>query len=192
MDVRRLLVVLLILTGGFLGSCGDSADDIFSFGVDVNIDRQTVPGFAEPLVNNCDFATDLILNPAALTGLTIRFSEEEELQGRDIIDVDKVTVDRVVLEIVDEAPGGDQDTFDFIDSLRLFADDPNDNQPEVLVLVLDPVPTGQKRIVVRGTGVDITEIATRDTFILRGEASGRPPCDDVNFVGEVEFDVELF
>jgi len=193
MEVRRLCVVLSILAGGLLWSCGadDAIDDLLTFDVDVNIPRQTVPGFASPVETNCDFPTDFILNPAALVG-SLTVSLPEEVEGHDIIDFDEVRIDRVILEIVDETPGGDQDTFDFVDSLRVFADDPNDNQPEVLVLELNPVPQGQKRIVIPGTGVNIREIATRDSFVLRGEATGRPPCDDVHFVGEVEFEVEVF
>lgn len=188
----HLRVLLFLLASGLLGGCGSGGDDLFTFKVTVDVPRQTIPGFAEPLLNNCDLITDLILNPAALAGLTIRLSAEEEFRGHDIVDVKRVTLKRVILEIVDEAPGGDRDTFDFLDSLRLFADDPSDMQPEVLVLALDPVPSGRKRIVVRGFDVDITEIATRDSFLLRGEVTGHPPCDNVNIVAAVEFEVQLF
>lgn len=191
--LRHYLRVLLFLFAiGLVGGCGSDGGGLFTFKVTVDVPRQTVPGFAEPLLNNCDLVTDLLLNPASLAGLNIRLAAEEEFRGRDIITVKRVRVKRVILEIVDEAPGGDQDTFDFLDSVRLFADDPTDTQPEVLVLVLDPVPTGRKRIVIPGLNVDITEIATRDSFLLRGEVSGRPPCDNVNFVGAVEFEVQLF
>jgi hypothetical protein len=192
MVLRQVFIVVLMLTGVLCSSCGSDSDSFFTITVAVPFPKQTVPGFAQPPLTNCDFSTGLLLNSAALAGLTVRLSEEDEFAGHDLLDIRRVRVERVIFEIIDEAPGGDRDTFDFLDSIRLFADDPNDNQAEVLVLELDPVPSGRKRLVIPGTDVNIADIASRDSFMLRAEVSGRPPCDNVNFVGEVEFAVRLF
>ena len=62
----------------------------------------------------------------------------------------------------------------------------------MLVAELDPVPTDATTITIPGTGVDISDIASADNFVVSGEVTGRIPCDEVHFVGKADFDVELF
>ena len=184
--MKRALVALAVLA--LLGSCSeDDFEDLVTIGVDVDIERQTIPGLNLP---GCELLLDAL--PLLLQPLTIDLRGEEELEGEDVIgEFESVVLEDVTLDIVD-VPAGDSDNWDFVDSVRLFADDPDTPEPPVLVAELDPVPSGITRMVIPGTGVDIADIASADNFNVVGEVTGRVPCDDVNFVGEANFDVELF
>jgi hypothetical protein len=184
--MKRALGALVVLV--LLGSCSeDDFADLVTIGVDVDIDRQTVPGLNLPA---CDLLVDVL--PVLVQPLTIDLRGEEELEGEDVIgNFESVVLEDVTLDIVD-VPSGDTDNWDFVDSVRLFADDPDTIDPPVLVAELDPVPNGLTRMVIPGTGEDIADIASADNFTVSGEVTGRIPCDDVHFVGEANFDVELF
>ncbi|MEA2624700.1 MAG: hypothetical protein QOD06_745 [Candidatus Binatota bacterium] len=186
---RRIASAIgLVVVLSLIASCGGLRDVFESTDVDVDIDRQTVPGFT-PLPS-CDAVSELLLENESIGAFTINFRQEDELEGMDLSRLDHVTLDRIRLRVVD-VPAGDQDDFDFVDSIRIFADDPGDDRPEVLVAELDPVPENQTEIVIPGTGVDIKDIVS-DNFIARIEADGRPPCDDVHFRGVAEFQLDFF
>jgi hypothetical protein len=172
------------------GCGGGGGDGILSFGVDIDIDQTTVPGFADPPLSSCELEPSGTLD-SAFGEFTVDFSEEEEFQGHGPFELREVVLERIVLTIVDEADG-DTDDFDFVDSIRIFADDPDDPEPRRMVAELDPVPDGVKEIVIPGTGVDIADLAAADEFVGQIEATGRPPCDAVNFIGVAEFDVTVF
>ena len=169
-----------------IGCGSDAIRDLLRFDVDAEIERQTVPGV--PIL--CDDLGALL--PALSPPLTINLKDEEELQGEGLIgEFESVILRHIDLRIVD-VPAGDSDNWNFLDSVRLFADDPNDAEPPVLVAELDPVPQGVTEIRIPGTGVQLRRIASRDDFTVSGEVSGRVPCDEVHFRGEADFEVELF
>jgi hypothetical protein len=171
-------------------ACGEGSF-IPSVGVDLDIPRQTIKGFLEPPFTNCDQLSELTIgNPFA--PFVFRLRDAEELQGQDIVTFKNVVLEKHTLDTVDPAPGGEVDNWDFVDSVKLYADRPDDDKPRVLVAELDSVPTGVTRIVIPGTGVDISDIASADSFTVSGEVTGRPPCDNVNFVGQADFDVTVF
>ena len=180
---------VVALGGALLAACGDDGGSFLpAVGVDVDIDQQTVPGLLP--VPSCDLGT-LPLVDNILSPIRIDVAAEEELDGEDFIGLADVRVDEIRLRIVNEA-GGDTDNFDFVDSIRLYADDPTDDRERVLVAELDPVPNGVKEIVIPGKDVDVSDIASNDNFTVSGEGTGFLPCDAVHFEGEVEFDVSLF
>jgi hypothetical protein len=185
---RLPATIALSVAVSLLASCGELRDVFESTDVDVDIDRQTVPGFT-PLPS-CDALSELVIENESIGAFTVNFRQEDELEGVDLSRLDRVTLERIRLRIVD-VPQGDQDDFDFVDSIRIFADDPGDSRPEVLVAELDPVPENQSEIVIAGTGVDIKDIVA-DNFIARIEADGRPPCDEVHFRGVAEFELGFF
>ena len=185
------IALLAVLTLALAISCGGDGglDDLFTFRVSVDSDRETVPGL---LPVSCDLEQLGDLLPGLLLPLTIDLRAEEELEGEGIIgSFESVVLDKVTLSIRD-VPAGDSDDWDFLDSVRFYADDPTTVEPRVLVAELNPVPSNATEITVEGTGVDISDIASADTFTVTGEVTGRIPCDEVHFVAEADFDVELF
>jgi hypothetical protein len=186
----RSLSVLLGICGVLLAACGDNG--LFpGIPIDLPIERQTVPGFAGHGAASCDFPTSASIGSSFLAPLTINLRDSEELRGKSFIRFTRVTLEKVVLSIRD-VPAGDSDTWDFLTSIRIFADDPSDGEPPVLVARLDPVPRGKTEITIRGTGVNIADIASADRFVVTGDVSGFPPCDDVVFDGEADFEVAIF
>ena len=186
--MRRTLTALML--GGLLVSCGsDAFDDLTRVGVDVDIDRQTVPGLLPIPGIPCEEIVQGL--PGLAQPLTINLRDEEELQGEGAIGrFESVVLDVIRLDIVD-VPAGDSDNWDFVDSIRLFADDPATIDPPVLVAELDPVPQGITSMEIPGTGADIADIASAENFTVSGEVTGRIPCDEVHFIGEADFDVEV-
>lgn len=185
------LAVIAALAIGLVVSCDEAGlRGIDILRVNVDSDRQTVPGLL-PIPCDLEQLGDIL--PGLLLPLTINLRGEEELEGHDVIgEFKSVKLVRVKLSIVD-VPAGDTDNWDFVDSIRFYADDPSTPlEPRVLVAELDPVPSGETVIDVPGTGVDISDIASADTFTVSGEVTGRIPCDEVHFVAKAEFDVELF
>jgi len=182
---------LVGLVLGVLGACGGGGGDgLVSFDVDIDIDETTVPGFADPLPS-CEFTPAGDLASDAFGEFTFDFSGEEEFEGRGPFELEKVVLERIRVRIVNEA-SGDTDNFDFVDTIKLFAEDPTNPQDSRLVAELDPVPDGVKELVIPGTGIDVADLLAEDTFVGRAEATGRPPCDEVNFVGVAEFEVTIF
>lgn len=192
MRIRRRLDAILASTALALSigcggdSVGDVIEDLLAIGIDVDIERQTVPGI--PIL--CDELGQLL--PQLSKPITIDLRGEEELQGEGVIgEFESVILKHIDLRIVD-VPAGDRDDFDFVDSIRLYADVPNDTEPPVLVAELDPVPRNVTEIRIPGTRVQLRRIASRDNFTVSGEVTGRVPCDEVHFDGEADFEVELF
>ncbi len=191
MRLRILSILVGIAYGGLFAACGGSGGGLPGIPIGLDIERQTVHGFAGPDVTSCDLPTTMPIGSGFLAPLSINLRDSEELQGRSFIRFTDVVLEKVVLRTVD-VPAGDQDTWDFLTSIRLFADDPADAEPRVLVAELDPVPRGKTEITIPGTGVDISDIASADRFIVTAEVSGFPPCDDVHFDGEADFEVSIF
>ena len=98
----------------------------------------------------------------------------QELKGKDFISFAHVELDHVTLTIV--APSQSGQTWDFLDSIKLFAQVVGSTDPPVLVAELNPVPNGRTEIEIPGTGADISDIASADKFQISGEVSGRPWC----------------
>jgi hypothetical protein len=172
-------------------SCGsDGVGDLVTVAVDVDIERQTIPGLLPVPGVPCEEIIQVL--PGLSQPITIDLRGEEELEGEGAIGAFKsVVLDVIRLDIVG-VPAGDSDDWDFVDSIRLFADDPATADPPVLVAELDPVPQNITSMEIPGTGVDISDIASAENFTVSGEVSARVPCDEVKFEGEADFDVELF
>ena len=111
---RALLPSAALALG--IGCGSDTLRDLLTIGVDVDIERQTVPGV--PLL--CDDLGQLL--PSLSPPLTITLADEEELQGEGIIgEFESVVLKHIDLDIVD-VPPGDSDDWDFLDSVRMFAE----------------------------------------------------------------------
>ena len=175
----------------FVG-CGDHGLCLPGVTVNLDISEQTIPGFAPSSVQgSCavNATGSGALSTDSFQPVSLSIKDSQELRGRSILRFTRVEVDEVRLTIIPPSQSGQ--TWDFLDSIELFADVPGDNQPPVLVAKLDPVPRGQTTIVINGTGADISDIASHDTFEVTGQVSGRPPCADVHFDGKAKFDVGL-
>ncbi|MGH7896717.1 MAG: hypothetical protein ACREQQ_02130 [Candidatus Binatia bacterium] len=167
-------------------SCG--GDGLGTISVSLDIDEQTIPGTAPPAVQgscNSSVGSGTI---DSLAPISLDLRDSRELEGRSIFRFTVAILEEVRLAIV--PPSQPFQTWDFLDAISLFADDdPSDSDPPVLIARLDPVPRGVKQIVIPGTGTDISDIVSADTFTVTGQVRGRPPCADVHFNGEAEFDV---
>jgi hypothetical protein len=185
---RTLFVLLVALCVG----CGKGGLGLPGIGVTLDISEQKIPGAAPPaLQSSC--AVNIpgagALSPDALQPISLTLKGSKELQGQSALGFTKVTVDHVDLNITPPSQAGQN--WDFLDSIKLFASVAGSGNPPVLVAVLDPVPRGQTSIRIKGTGADISDIASHDHFDVSGEVSGRPPCADVHFDGDAEFEVTI-
>jgi len=179
------VVVLAVACGG------DHGGLLGAIGVSLGIDDQTIPGFTpQPLQGTCvvNIPGTGAISPDILTPISFNIKASDELKGQAAIGFAKVFVDKITLTIIPPSQSGQ--TWDFLDSIQLFASAPGEDPK--LVAELDPVPRGQTTIVIPGKDVDISDIASHDQFQVSGSVNGRPPCADVHFDGSAKFDVSLF
>ena len=186
----HLAIVFAIAVG-----CGGDGDGglLGSIGVSLDIDDQTIPGFTPaPLQGACvvNVPGSGAISTDILTPISFNIKASDELQGQAAIGFADVFVDDITLRIIPPSQSGQ--TWDFLDSIQLFASVPGSGDAPVLVAELDPVPRGLTTLVIPGKDVDISDIAEEDDFVVTGSVSGRPPCADVHFDGEANFDVSLF
>ena len=184
---RGTLCVLLV---ALCFGCGKGGVGLPGIGVTLDISRQKIPGTLPPsLQGSCTVNVPGAgaLSPEALQPISLTLKGSQELQGQAALGFVRVTVDHVDLNVVPPSQSGQN--WDFLDSIRLFANAPGHSP--VLVAVLDPVPRGQTSIRIKGTDADISDIASEDEFEVSGQVSGRPPCADVYFDGDAAFEVSL-
>ena len=185
----RFAVGLVVLAAVACG--GDHGGLLGSIGVSLDIDDQTIPGFLpDALQGTCvvNIPGTGAISTDILTPISFNIKASDELKGQAVIGLAKVFVDKITLTI--EPPSQSGQTWDFLDSIQLFASAPGE-EPK-LVAELDPVPRGQTTLVIPGKDVDISDIASHDEFQVAGSVNGRPPCADVHFDGDAKFDVSLF
>ena len=188
--IRKISLVLLAVVFAACGKGGSGG--LISVPVDLNISDQTIPGYAPPAAQAlCNPAIPGVgsLGPDTIVPLTFNIRASQELQGRSFIRFAHVELDHVTLRIIPPSQAGQ--TWDFLDSIKLFAQAVGSTAPPVLVAELNPVPNGRTEIEIPGTGVDISDIVSADKFQITGQVSGRPPCADVHFDGDADFDVSL-
>jgi hypothetical protein len=160
--------------------------------VSLDISEQTIPGFLPPsLQATCNPTVPIFgnLGPDSIVPITFSIKASQELKGKSFIGFARVQLDHVTLTIVPPSQSGQ--TWDFLDSVKLYAQAVGSSQPPVLVAELNPVPNGKTEIEIPGTGVDISDIASADKFQISGVVTGRPPCADVHFIGNADFNVSL-
>jgi hypothetical protein len=185
---------VLCLVAAWLAGCGKNGGGILSTSIPVSLDisEQTIPGYLPAALQaTCNPAIPGVgnLGPDSILPITFDIKASQQLKGKDFIGFVHVSLDHVTLTIVPPSQTGQ--TWDFLDSIKLFAQAVGSTKPPVLVAELNPVPNGKTEIDIPGTGVDISDIASADKFQISGEVTGRPPCADVHFVGEADFDVSL-
>ena len=188
------LVPWLCLVAIGLAACGKNGGGLLSTSVPVTLDisEQTIPGYLPAALQaTCNPAIPGLgsLGPDSILPISFDIKASQELKGKSFVGFVRVEVDHVTLTIVSPSQTGQ--TWDFLDSVKLYAQVVGSSNPPVLVAELDPVPNGQTEIQIPGTGTDISDIASADKFQISGVVSGRPPCADVHFVGAVRFDVSL-
>jgi len=144
---------------------GDHGGLLGGIGVTLPIHDQTIPGFTpQALQGTCvvnipgtgSISTDI------LTPISVNIKASDEMKGQAAIGFAKVFVDKITLTIIPPSQSGQ--TWDFLDSVKLFASVAGSSDPPVLVAELDPVPRGQTTIVIPGKDVDISDIASHDQF----------------------------
>ncbi len=189
--VKSLTVVAAALMFGL--GCDDNGG-LGSISIDLPIHDQKIPGYVDaslqPLVCSLNLVGSSPINTDILTPISFSIKASDELKGRSEIGFANVEVAQIRLSIIPPSQSGQ--TWDFLDSVKLYAQVVGSATPPVLVAELDPVPRGQTTISVKGTGQDISDIASADNFRITGVVSGRPPCADIHFDGEADFDVSVF
>ena len=188
----RAALTVLLLTACFVACGKGGVGGLLSVSVSLDISEQTIPGFLPTeLQATCNPTVPIVgnLGPDTILPITFDIKASQELKGKDFIGFARVELDHVTLTIVPPSQSGQ--TWDFLDSIKLFAQAVGSTDPPVLVAELNPVPNGRTEIEIPGTGTDISDIASADKFEITGEVTGRPPCADVHFVGEANFDVSL-
>jgi len=191
-EARQLSLVPILLVAAALGCGNDGLGGLPGISVSLDISDQKIPGFAPPSAQaSCavNVPGSGALSSDSLQPISLDLKSSKELQGRSVLRFTKVKLEHVDLNIIPPSQTGQN--WDFLDSIKLFADVPGRGDPPVLVAVLDPVPRGVTSIRIAGTGADISDIASADRFEVRGEVSGRPPCADVHFDGDAKFEVSL-
>jgi len=188
----RAALTFLLLTACLVACGKGGVGGLLSVAVSLDISEQTIPGFLPAeLQVTCNPTVPIVgnLGPDTILPITFDIKASQELKGKDFIGFARVELDHVTLTIVPPSQSGQ--TWDFLDSVKLFAQVVGSTDPPVLVAELNPVPNGRTEIEIPGTGTDISDIASADKFQITGEVTGRPPCADVHFVGEADFDVSL-
>jgi hypothetical protein len=187
---RTALLFAIALAAAYCGKHGGI--DLGTIPVSIGFGDQTIPGYADQSAQSLctvNLAGNTAISPDSLQAISFNIKASEELDGRGELRFTHVEVDKITLNIISPSQSGQ--TWDFLDSIRLFARKVGDTDA-TLVAVLDPVPRGQTTIVANGTNANISDIASADRFEIFGQVSGRPPCADVHFDGDVDFDVSLF
>lgn len=191
MTRRWLKLAMAAATVAMLG-CGDNGG-LGAITVDLGISDQKIPGYLAPQAQSLcslNLVGAVPINTDILTPISFSIKGSDELKGRSEVGFAHVEVDAITLNVIPPSRAGQ--TWDFLDSIELYAQVVGSADPPVLVARLDPVPRGQKTIVVEGTGQDISDIASADQFRITGKVTGRPPCADVHFDGDASFSVSLF
>lgn len=184
--------LITVAAAAALFGCGDNAG-LGAITIGLDISDQKIPGYLAPSAQNLcslNLVGVVPISTDILTPISFDIKASDELKGRGEIGLARVEVDQITLNIIPPSQSGQ--TWDFLDSVQLYAQAVGSATPPVLVAELNPVPRGRTTIAVKGTGQDISDIASADDFRITGKVSGRPPCADVHFDGEAEFDVGLF
>jgi len=183
--------IILLIFAVAIAACGkNGGSGLFSVPISLDISDQTIPGFTPAALQAaCNPAIPGVgnLGPDSIVPITFDIRASQQLKGQSIAHFARVELDHVTLRIVPPSQAGQ--TWDFLDSVELFAQAVGSSAPPVLVAKLDPVPNGQTEIVIPGTGADISDIVSADKFQITGQVSGRPPCADVHFNGNADFNV---
>lgn len=183
---KLAIVAALALLG-----CGDKGG-LGAITIDLAISDQKIPGYLSPQAQSLcssNLAGTVPIDSDILTPISFSIKGSDEFEGRSTIGFAHVEVDAITLNIIPPSQAGQ--TWDFLDSIELYAQVVGSADPPVLVARLDPVPRGQTTIVIKGTGQDIADIASADQFRITGKVTGRPPCADVHFDGDASFSVSL-
>lgn len=184
MKRSQIIVACLFLAAATIVDCGGKLGLPF-IGVSLDIPAQTIPGVAGGSQSACDPLGNVVVN--SLTPISFDIRASKELRGKSVIRFTRVVLDHITLTII--PPSQASQNWDFVDSIQFFANAPG--QAPVLVAELNPVPNGKREIEIPGTGVDLSDFASRDNFEVSGQATGRPPCADVHFDGSGSFDVSI-
>jgi hypothetical protein len=127
--------LLLALVSLVAGCGGGGLDDLLTFGVPLEIEDQTIQGYVpDPLQVTCNPNAQGAgnLGPDTITPISFSLRDSEELRGQSIIRFARVELERVTLRIL-IPPSQAGQTWDFVDSISIFADDPATPEPPVLV-----------------------------------------------------------
>src|ERR1051326_4654535 len=137
--ISKISLALLAIVFTACGKGGGNGG-LISVPVSLDISDQTIPGYApaaaQPLCNPAIPGVGN-LGPDTIVPLTFNIRASQDLQGKSFIGFAHVELDHVTLRIIPPSQAGQ--TWDFLDSIKLFAQAVGSTAPPVLVAELDPV-----------------------------------------------------
>lgn len=128
---------------------------------------------------------------AALFPLPLNLDLSAQIAKQTTGPIDSVTLSSLVLDITDtDRPGGDADTWEFVDEIHVFVRSSAEGStlPRVeIASVIDPGAVTSMEFDV-DSGVDLKPYVDEGS-VVESEASGTVPTDDVSYDGEGVFTV---
>ena len=183
--MKKLLIALIFLLTG----CGG----VISFPITQNIKEQTVKGiFLNTKGDGCNFAGSEKLFNIFAEPISIDVQNSQEYKQKAPKQITGIKLDKVVLKITDTAKAGDSDidNFDFLNSIEIVAEYPNDSSKSVVIGELNPVPQGVTEITIKGNGANILDFFNGDKFKITTKTDGHPPCDNESFDGKITLTID--
>src|SRR5207244_1633465 len=125
---------LILLVSATLGCGNDGLGGLPGIPVSLDISDHKIPGFAPPSAQaSCavNVPGSGALSTDSLQPISFDLKSSRELQGQSVLRFTKVKLEHVDLNVIPPSQAGQ--TWDFLDSIRLFADVPGRGDPPVLV-----------------------------------------------------------
>jgi hypothetical protein len=152
------------------------------------LDSFTFEEESQEVVIDGSALNQLPVNPFG--GLDLNIDLDQELEARDAGPADGVFLQDLKLSITDtKMPEGDTDTFNFLDSLTIYAN--ADGLDKKQVAILSEVPQDQQQITLNtDSGINLKPYIEAG-MTLQAEADGSVPDDDTSLKALVTILVDL-
>lgn len=125
-----------------------------------------------------------------LGDLAFNFNLEQELEKRDVKAAKAVKLNSLTLQITEDAePEGDEDNFNFLNSIRFLAN--ADGMEEAELAAQDNIPEGVKTLNVPVTSDTNLKPYIEQGLTLTTDGEGSPPEDDTSVKGIITLEVEI-
>lgn len=173
---RRLALTALVISAAML-VVGPGCTEFGSFKFTSESNVQTIQGTSLPV-------------SGPLGNLAFDFNLEQELEKRDVKAAKAVRLNGLTLQITEDAePEGDEDNFNFLDSIRFVAS--ADGMEDAELAAQDNIPSGVKTLNVPVTSDTNLKPYIEQGLTLSTEGEGSPPEDDTSVKGIITLEVEV-
>jgi len=184
--MKKLILLALII---IFTACNGNV----SFPLTQHIEEQTVKGILLNIKGDgCNFSGAEKLFNILTEPISIDIENSQEFKQQAPKQITGIILDKVVLKITDtmKASSDDIDNFDFLNSIKIVAEYPNDSSKSVVIGELDEVPQGVTEITISGNGANIADFFDGTKFKITTKTDGHPPCDNESFDGDITLVIE--